>query len=65
VSNRERPDGSDDWSFPSGHTSKAVTLATLANRDLESIDFLEDVRTPLQVGNPVLASAIAFAKLRQ
>jgi len=29
---RERPDGSDRLSFPSGHTSAAFTLATVANQ---------------------------------
>jgi membrane-associated phospholipid phosphatase len=29
---RERPDGSNDQSFPSGHTSNAFTLATVAER---------------------------------
>jgi membrane-associated phospholipid phosphatase len=63
VSDRERPDGSDHWSFPSGHTSNAFAFATLANRNLESIDFLEGARTPLQIGNAVLASGVAWARV--
>jgi len=62
-SDRERPDGSDDRSFPSGHTSNAFAFATLANRNLDSIDFLEDVRTPLQIANTVLASGVAWARV--
>jgi membrane-associated phospholipid phosphatase len=62
-SNRERPDGSDHESFPSGHTSNAFAFATLANRNLASLDFLEDVRTPLQIGNTVLASGVAWARV--
>ncbi len=62
-SNRMRPDGSDDESFPSGHTSNAFAFATLANRNLDSIDFLEDFRTPLQIGNTVLASGVAWARV--
>jgi membrane-associated phospholipid phosphatase len=62
-SNRERPDGSDNESFPSGHTSLAFAFATLANRNLESLDFLEGVRTPLQIGNAVLASGVGWARV--
>jgi membrane-associated phospholipid phosphatase len=62
-SNRERPDGSDHESFPSGHTSNAFAFATLANRNLESIDFLEGVRPPLQIANTVLASGVAWARV--
>ncbi len=63
ASDRERPDGSDDRSFPSGHTSHAFAFATLANRNLESLDFLEGVRTPLQIGNAVLASGVGWARV--
>ncbi len=62
-SNRERPDGSDNESFPSGHTSLAFAFATLANRNLDSIDFLGDFRTPLQISNTVLASGVAWARV--
>jgi membrane-associated phospholipid phosphatase len=62
-SNRERPDGSDNKSFPSGHTSLAFSFATLANRNLDSIDSLEEVRTPLQVANTMLASGVAWARV--
>ncbi len=58
-----RPDGSDDESFPSGHTSHAFAFATLANRNLDSLDYLEDVRAPLQVANTVLASGVAWARV--
>ncbi len=62
-SNRERPDGSDHESFPSGHTSLAFTFATLANRNLDSLDSLGDFRTPLQITNTVLASGVAWARI--
>ncbi len=62
-SNRMRPDGSDHESFPSGHTSLAFAFATLANRNLESIDDLEGVRTPLQITNTVLASGVGWARV--
>ena len=63
ASDRERPDGSDERSLPSGHASHAFAFATLANRNLESIDFLEGVRTPVQIGNAVLASGVGWARV--
>jgi len=63
VSNRERPDLSDDRSFPSGHSSQAFSYMTLANRNLGSIDFLEDASPLLQMGNTVMASGVAWARV--
>lgn len=63
MSNRERPDGSDYCSFPSGHTANAFALATLANRNLDSIDSLGSARVPLQIGNAVLASGVGWARV--
>jgi membrane-associated phospholipid phosphatase len=58
-----RPDGSDNESFPSGHTALAFSFATLANRNLDSLDFLGDFRRPLQITNTVLASGVAWARV--
>jgi len=60
---RHRPDGSDDMSFPSGHTSAAFSCATLANRNLDSIGALEDVRPVLEVANTVLAAGAGWARV--
>jgi len=60
---RERPDHSDERSFPSGHSSRAFSLATLANRNLESLDALEGVRPALEIGNAMLASGVAWARV--
>lgn len=40
ITNRERPDGSDDRSFPSGHSSQAWTRTTLACFNVDGIQSL-------------------------
>ena len=62
VSNRERPGGTDN-SFPSGHSSAAFTNVVLANRNLQYLSMSDNLRTALQVGNYVLASATAWARV--
>ena len=60
---RHRPDGSDTMSFPSGHTSAAFSCVTLANRNLDYIDAVEDVRPALEITNTVLAAGVAWARV--
>lgn len=59
--NRKRPNGTNDMSFPSGCTSKAFSTATLSNRNL---DYLDMPRI-LQVGNICLASGVAWARVEK
>ncbi len=61
--NRERPDGSNDKSFPSSHSSNAFANATLSNRNLNAISLPKEVRLPLQVGNILLATSVAWARV--
>jgi membrane-associated phospholipid phosphatase len=62
ATNRTRPNG-NHASLPSGHSSSAFSLATLANRNLDSIPLSEEVRVPLQVGNILLATSVAWARV--
>ena len=62
-SDRERPDESDNNSFPSGHSSASFSAATLANRNLDSIGLPKKLRRPLQVGNLFLATGVAWARV--
>ena len=62
TTNRTRPNGGKN-SFPSGHSSDAFSSATLANRNLNSIKMPEETRIPLQVGNIVLATGVAWARV--
>lgn len=60
---RHRPDGNDDMSFPSGHTSAAFSCATLANRNLDYIDALDQVRPALEVANTLVAAGVGWARV--
>lgn len=62
ATNRTRPNG-NHGSLPSGHSSAAFSSATLANRNLDSIPLSEEVRFPLQVGNILLATSVAWARV--
>jgi PAP2 superfamily len=62
ITNRERPSGGDS-SFPSGHSSAAFTNAVLANRNLQYISMTDNLRFALEVGNVLLASATAWARV--
>jgi len=64
--NRVRPSGGNDLSFPSGCTSIAFSSATLSNRNLDYIDeewMSDNLRKGLQFGNICLASGVAWAKV--
>lgn len=62
ATGRTRPDGGGK-SFPSGHSSDAFSSATLSNRNLNSITMPEGVRMPLQIGNLLLATGVAWARV--
>jgi membrane-associated phospholipid phosphatase len=63
LTDRTRPDGTDDLSFPSGHASGSFAAATLANRNLASIPLSPWVTYPLHIGNILLASGSAWARV--
>jgi len=63
ATDRTRPDRSSDRSFPSAHTSSAFSYMTLANRNLDSIRLPQTLKTPLKVGNTLLATGVAWARV--
>lgn len=63
ATNRERPDERDDRSFPSGHASTSTSYATLANRNLEYIAPLEDIRPVLAAANTALVVGTGWARV--
>jgi len=62
-SDRTRPDGSDTKSFPSGHSSSATAYATLAARNVQSIDMGANCRRTLDLGFGVIAAGTAWARV--
>jgi membrane-associated phospholipid phosphatase len=60
---RQRPNRKNNQSFPSGHASGAFTASTLSNRNLDLMDMPNGLRTGLQVGNILLASGTAWARV--
>ena len=64
ATRRERPDGSDDRSFPSGHSSQAWTRTTLACRNLDQIPSLSNGwRVTLKTSFRVIAAGTSWARV--
>jgi hypothetical protein len=63
TTDRQRPNRTDNQSFPSGHASGAFAVSTLSNRNLDLMDMPDGLRTGLQVGNILLASGSAWARV--
>ncbi len=60
---RTRPDGSDSKSFPSNHSSVSFAAATPSNRNLDAISLPNETRLPIQIGNVVLSTGVAWARV--
>lgn len=60
---RERPDGRDRLSMPSGHTSTAFTHARWIIEDLDYLDLPSQTRTDLQVATWVTAASVGWARV--
>lgn len=62
ATNREGPDGVEEC-FPSMHTAKASSRATLASRNLESIPMSNTARYAFRTGFTALAAGTAWARV--
>jgi len=60
---RTRPNGSDDESFPSGHTSSSAVHTRLASRNLRSIDMPDGARRTLDVGLYALTIGTSWSRI--
>lgn len=60
---RERPNGADGESFPSGHTSSSAVHTRLASRNLQSIEMSAATRTAFDVGLHALTIGTSWARI--
>jgi hypothetical protein len=63
IADRERPNGDDSASFPSGHTSSAAVHTRLASRNLQSIEMSEGWRRGADVGLTALTLGTSWARI--
>lgn len=63
TTERERPDGSNNRSFPSGHTSKATAQAQFAIINTAYLPLHEDTKTAMNAGFNSLAIGTAWARI--
>lgn len=63
TSGRERPNGADDESFPSGHASSAAVNARMASFNFDALGFGPRVNRAATVGFDVLAYGTAWARV--
>jgi hypothetical protein len=60
---RERPNGADGESFPSGHTSSSAVHTRLASRNLQSIEMSDGMRTTFDIGLHALTIGTSWARI--
>ncbi len=63
AAGRERPNGADDESFPSGHTAVAAVHDRLAALNLRAIDMDPALRTALVVGLDAVTVGTSWARI--
>ena len=60
---RQRPNGADEESFPSGHTSSSAVHTRLASRNLRSIEMPDGVRRTLDIGLYALTLGTSWSRI--
>lgn len=63
VVGRQRPDGSNDRSFPAGHPGVASSAATLGQRNLRAMPIAAHWRRGASIGFDALAAGTAWARV--
>ena len=63
AAERERPNGVDSESFPSGHASSAAVHGRLAKTNLESIDLPSAARCVANIGTDIAIAGTAWARV--
>jgi membrane-associated phospholipid phosphatase len=60
---RERPDMTDNHSFPSGHSTRAFAYAGMSSRNLDAIDMPDTARISLRTLFTTMAAGTAWARV--
>ena len=63
AADRERPNGADTESFPSGHTSSSAVYTRLAAENLDSIEMSQAARLSLTAGLDALTIGTSWARI--
>jgi len=63
ATSRERPNGIDDKSLPSGHAANAAVFNTLTVHNLQAIDMDSRLRTSLEIGAGAVTVGTAWARV--
>lgn len=63
TTSRERPNGIDDKSLPSGHAANAAVFNTLTVHNLQAIDMNSRLRTTLEIGAGAVTVGTAWARV--
>lgn len=63
IARRERPNGANDHSFPSGHTAASSVYTRLATLNLQEIPMAGDTRDALDASLHTLSFATAWARV--
>ena len=63
ATSRERPNGIDEKSLPSGHAANAAVFNTLTAHNLQSIEMGSRLRTSLEVGAGAVTAGTAWARV--
>ena len=63
ATSRERPNGIDDKSLPSGHAANAAVFNTLTVHNLQAIDMGSRLRTSLEIGAGAVTAGTAWARV--
>ncbi len=61
--NRTRPNGVDNYSFPSGHSSQSHMLSTLASRNVNALRFSSKAKRAMRISFKSLAAGTAWARV--
>jgi membrane-associated phospholipid phosphatase len=63
ATGRERPNGDNHKSFPSGHAANVAAFTNLASRNVDAMNIPQGAKTALDVGMYALAAATAWARV--